>query len=248
MYSLLLSIGKLKKAFIAFFMIVITVVFKPMQRIASAIRGLQRCRHAVTTVCTRMEKFIGKSAGGSVALCLFMPLTAASRCLHKLMFDHSFNTITYGLVIALWLTITYVLMIYGALIFAFMGPHAAPAVLKTWGYSCLFELFGIEGVRLLAFKTAASFLMTNIDAMIYNDNSISSWYEGHFASHMQVQYRAIAAVGSIHELLKGLHIQGEYNSMDRLEFRYRDRKQKQDDDTVGDDYDFDIDLDMEMDA
>ncbi|KAK3286162.1 hypothetical protein CYMTET_6270 [Cymbomonas tetramitiformis] len=136
----------------------------------------------------------------------------------------------------------------GALIFAFMGPHATPAVLKTWGYSCLFELFGIEGVRLLAFKTAASFLMNNIDAMIYNDNSISSWYEGHFASHMQVQYHAIAAVGSIHEVLKGLHIQGEYNSMDRLEFRYRDRKQMQEDDTVGDDYDFDIDLDMEMDA
>eukprot|EP00854_Cymbomonas_tetramitiformis_P012291 gene12291-14517_t len=140
------------------------------------------------------------------------------------------------------------IILQGALIFAFMGPHATPAVLKTWGYSCLFELFGIEGVRLLAFKTAASFLMNNIDAMIYNDNSISSWYEGHFASHMQVQYHAIAAVGSIHEVLKGLHIQGEYNSMDRLEFRYRDRKQMQEDDTVGDDYDFDIDLDMEMDA
>ncbi|KAK3268008.1 hypothetical protein CYMTET_23466, partial [Cymbomonas tetramitiformis] len=112
MYAVLLSIGKLKKAFIAFFMIVITVMLKPMQRIASAIRGLQRCGRAVTTVCTRTEKFIGKSTSGSIALCLIMPLTAASRCLHKLMFDHSFNTITYGLVIALWLSITYVLMTY----------------------------------------------------------------------------------------------------------------------------------------
>ncbi|KAK3233210.1 hypothetical protein CYMTET_56478 [Cymbomonas tetramitiformis] len=137
----------------------------------------------------------------------------------------------------------------GALIFDFMGPYATPAVLKAWGYSCLFELFGIEGLRLLAFKTAASFLMKNIDAMILNENSVSSWYEDHFSSHIQVQYRTIAAAGSIHEVFKSLHTQGEYSSMDGFETqRRRNRNHNQDDLVVDDDVDFDVDMDMDMDA
>ncbi|KAK3233211.1 hypothetical protein CYMTET_56479 [Cymbomonas tetramitiformis] len=126
-YALLINIDKLKKAFIALFMIAITVVLKPAQRISGAIRRAQRCGRAVTAACRRAEECVAKSTGG-LGVLLLPPLTAPGRCLLKLVFDHSANAVTYGLIIALWLAVAYVdegKVVGGKLVGPAMGPVVA---------------------------------------------------------------------------------------------------------------------------
>ncbi|KAK3276616.1 hypothetical protein CYMTET_15327 [Cymbomonas tetramitiformis] len=184
MYSLFVNISKLNKAIVGVLMIVITVLLKPMVYVSRMIRYIQS---SLAPAQQRIPAEDSAGKGGAMALLLAGPM-AIARLLHWLLFQQTLDTFTYATVLALWCIITYVLLIYGSLLYDYMGPDAGPEVISAWGYSCLFELFGTEGIKILAVKTGISFVLTTVDRMLLKDRAIFGWYERHITSHLQLKY------------------------------------------------------------
>ncbi|KAK3269596.1 hypothetical protein CYMTET_21970 [Cymbomonas tetramitiformis] len=109
--------------------------------------------------------------------------------LRNKVFGSPMDTCVFAVVITLWLIVTYVLLIYGAQLYDYIGPDAGPTVISAWGWALLFELFGKEAFRIVSMKVTIGFVMGRInEKMVGSSASVYRWYETFVASHLVIEY------------------------------------------------------------
>ena len=97
----------------------------------------------------------------------------------------------------LWFFGGYVIIVYGVLIYRFLGPGEEDRYISTWGMAFLINTFGLESVYIVSRKVVFIYVITKFQKSFAKAQESLGWYETYTemcGMHLLVDVGAISAV------------------------------------------------------
>ena len=97
----------------------------------------------------------------------------------------------------LWFFGGYVIIVYGVLIYRFLGPGEEDRYISTWGMAFLINTFGLESVYIVSRKVIFIYVITKFQKSFAKAQESLGWYETYTemcGMHLLVDVGAISAV------------------------------------------------------
>ncbi|KAK3286375.1 hypothetical protein CYMTET_6069 [Cymbomonas tetramitiformis] len=87
-----------------------------------------------------------------------------------------YTTMAYMWLVCLWAFLALSLFVFGTQN-AMMGENEQDRVVQTWAMGMLWELFGIEACRILAFRMVLVTFVYHVEGTFHRMDSMACWYE-----------------------------------------------------------------------
>ncbi|KAK3276138.1 hypothetical protein CYMTET_15772 [Cymbomonas tetramitiformis] len=197
-YALVYESALFVKMTALLFMSAFSVMFKPVARVAAALKYVMRWVYTFVVACS--ESFWKRvSASHHPWARLLAPGEPASPFQDPIdkygieiegMLSKGSDLLAYIFLTTMWGMSIWILLTYGVLIREIMGAEEERKLILTWFECLLLEQFGLTAVRLVIVRTIGKTIHSSINRFVAGGNAVSTmeWYESYITGNLILQY------------------------------------------------------------